>query len=163
MTWPAQLRKLKQLLRRRGQSPEDAEDLVQEAFLRLQTFLNEGHEVQRPEAFLVRTALNLAVDASRRARREHRDQFEPQSIEELSLVDLSPSPEEMFSAEKRLLQIRQVLDSKVSVQTREVFFLHRLEGFTHDEIAARLNINVRAVETHIARAVTVIWMERSKE
>src|SRR5688572_24918778 len=96
--WPAQFRKLKQLLRRRGQSAEDAEDLVQEAFLRLHTFLNEGHEVQRPEAFLVRTALNLAVDASRRARREHRDQFEPESIEELSLVDLSPSPEEMFSA-----------------------------------------------------------------
>lgn len=162
-TWPAQFRKLKQLLRRRGQSAEDAEDLVQEAFLRLQTFLNEGHDVQRPEAFLVRTALNLAVDASRRARREHRDQFEPESIEELSLVDLSPSPEEMFSAEKRLIQIGQVLDSKVSVQTREVFFLHRLEGFTHDEIAARLGINVRAVETHIARAVTVIWMERNKE
>lgn len=161
-TW-TQIRKLKHLLRRRGQSPEDAEDLVQEAFLRLQAFLNKGHEVQRPEGFLVRTALNLAVDASRRANREHRDQFELQSIEELSLVDLSPSPEELLSAEKRLMQIRQVLDSKVTVKTREVFFLHRLEGFTHDEIAARLGMNVRAVETHIARAVTTIWLERSKE
>src|SRR5688500_13982169 len=140
-TWITQVRKLKQLLRRRGQSPEDAEDLVQEAFLRLQTFLNEGHEVQRPEAFLVRIALNLAVDANRRAHREHRDQFEPESIEDLTLVDLNPTPEEIFSAEKRLIQIRQVLDTKVSVQTREAFFLHRLQGFTHDEIAARLGIN----------------------
>jgi RNA polymerase sigma factor (sigma-70 family) len=162
-SWTTQIRKLKQLLRHRGQSPEDAEDLVQEAFLRLQAFLNKGHEVQRPEGFLVRTALNLAVDASRRAKRERRNQFELQSIEDLPLVDLNPSPEEMFSAERRLVQIRQVLDSKVSVQTREVFFLHRLEGFTHEEIAARLGINVRAVETHIARAVTTIWLERSKE
>ena len=162
-TWTTQFRKLKQLLRRRGQSAEDAEDLVQEAFLRLHTFLNEGHEVQRPAAFLARTALNLAVDASRRAGREHRDQFEPQSIEDLSLVDLNPSPEEIFSAEKRLIQIRQVLDTKVSVRTREVFFLHRLEGFTHDEIAARMNMSVRTVEKHIARAVTAVWMERSKE
>lgn len=156
----AHVRKLKQLLRRRGQSLEDAEDLVQEAFVRLQTYLNEGHEVHRLEAFLVRTALNLAVDVSRRT---PRDRFEAQSIEDLALVDLSPTPEELFSAERRLVQIRQVLDSKVSVRTREVFFLHRLEGFTYDEIAARVGINVRAVETHIARAVTAIWMERNQE
>lgn len=128
--------------------------------MRLQTYLNEGHEVHRLEAFLVRTALNLAVDVSRRT---PRDRFEAQSIEDLALVDLSPTPEELFSAERRLVQIRQVLDSKVSVRTREVFFLHRLEGFTYDEIAARVGINVRAVETHIARAVTAIWMERNQE
>jgi DNA-directed RNA polymerase specialized sigma24 family protein len=48
-TWPTQVRKLKKLLRRRGQSPEDAEDLVQEAFLRLHAFLDGGHEVHRPK------------------------------------------------------------------------------------------------------------------
>lgn len=161
--WTTQIRRLKQLLRRRGQSPEDAEDLVQEAFLRLQAFLNKGNEVQRPEGFLVRTALNLAVDANRRAHRERRGHFEPQSIEDLALVDLTPSPEEVFAAEKRLKLIRQVLDDQVSALTREVFFLHRLEGFTHEEIAARVGISVRAVETHIARAVATIWLERSKE
>ncbi len=157
------MRRLKQLLRRRGQSPEDAEDLVQEAFLRLQTFLNKGNDVQRTEGFLVRTVLNLAVDASRRDRRECRSQFETQPIEELVVVDLNPSPEELFAAERRLRLIQQVLDHNVSPLTREVFFLHRLEGFTHEEIAARLGITVRAVETHIARAVAAIWLERNKE
>ena len=161
--WQRQVHRLKELLRHRGQSREDAEDLVQEAFLRLHTFLADGNEVRKPEAFLVRTALNLAVDAHRRDTREHRDRFVAETVEELTIADLSPSPEEIFSAEKRLMQMRQVLDTKVSPKTREVFFLHRLEGFTHEEIAERMNMSLRSVEKHIARAITVVWMERQRE
>lgn len=162
-TWQRQVRRLKEVLRNRGQTREDAEDLVQEAFLRLHTFLADGHEVRQPEGFLVRTALNLAVDARRRNAREHRHQFVQETVEELQLVDLSPSPEEIFSAEKRLMQMRAVLDAKVSPKTREVFFLHRLEGFTHEEIAERMSMSLRSVEKHIARAITVVWMERQRE
>lgn len=161
--WAAQVRRLKQLLRRRGQTREDTEDLVQEAFLRLHVFLKDGQEVRTPEAFLVRTALNLAVDARRRNLRDRRDQLVPETVEELPLIDLSPSPEEVFSAEQRLIRMRRVLDTKVSVRTREVFFLHRLEGFTHEEIAGRMQMSVRTVEKHIARAVTAIWTERQTE
>ena len=32
-----------------------------------------------------------------------------------------------------------------------------------DEIAARMNMSLRMVEKHIARAITVIWIERNKE
>src|SRR5687768_7726941 len=111
--WQKQVGKLKQLLRHRGQTPEDAEDLVQEAFLRLHSFLADGNEVRQPEAFLVRTALNLAVDARRRNVRERREHFLTETIEDLPIVDLSPSPEEIFAAEKRLMQMRAVLDTKV--------------------------------------------------
>lgn len=57
--------KLRRLLRSRGQSVDDTDDLIQEAFLRLQVYCRE-RAVNRPEAFLVRTALNLAVDRFRR-------------------------------------------------------------------------------------------------
>jgi len=59
------LRRLKKLLRRGGATPEDAEDLVQEAVLRLHAYTHAGREVHDPESFVARTALNLAVDASR--------------------------------------------------------------------------------------------------
>jgi RNA polymerase sigma factor (sigma-70 family) len=161
--WKSQLHKLKNLLRRRGQSREDAEDLVQEAFMRLHAFLHEGNEVQKPEAFLMRTALNLVVDSRRRDQRERREQFLSETVEELPLIDLGPTPEDILSAQQRLLQMKRVLDHQVSERTREVFFLHRLEGFTHEEIAARMQMSVRTVEKHIARAVTVMWLERQKE
>ena len=157
-----QMRKLVGLLRRRGQTREDAEDLVQEAFLRLHAFLAGGKDVQKTEGFLVRTVLNLAVDARRRDKRECRDLF-VEAVEDLPLVDLGPSPEEIFSAEKRLLQMRAVLDRKVSARTREVFFLHRLEGYTHEEIAERMGISLRSVEKHIARALAAVWIERQRE
>lgn len=161
--WKQQARRVMEVLRRRGQSHEDAEDLVQEAFLRLHVFLEEGHEVRAPESFLIRTALNLAVDAHRRDVRECRDQFIPETIENLVIADFHPTPEENFAAELRLKEMRKLLDEKVSPTTRQVFFLHRLEGFSHEEIADLLGISLRSVEKRIARAITAVWMERNKE
>ena len=161
--WTKQARKLLAFLRRRGQTREDAEDLVQEAFLRLHVFLESGREVEKPDAFLARIALNLAVDQSRRDRSERRDQFVTQAIEQLHIADLGPTPEETFSAAQRLERMSRVLDTNVSARAREVFFLHRLEGFTHEEIAERMRVSVRTVEKDIARAITLMWMERQRE
>jgi RNA polymerase sigma factor (sigma-70 family) len=158
--WTSHLHRLMQLLRRRGRTPEEAEDLVQEAFLRLHVFLQEGKEVRESEAFLVRTVLNLSVDTHRR---EHRDLYVEEAVENLPLVDLAPAPEEILAAEQRLKRMRQVLDTKVSPRTREVYFLHRLEGYTYDEIGHRMHMSSRTVEKHIARAVTALWVERQQE
>jgi RNA polymerase sigma-70 factor (ECF subfamily) len=87
----------------------------------------------------------------------------PEPVEDLPLVDLGPSPEEILTAQQRLARMQETLDTKVSARTREVFFLHRLEGFTHEEIANRMQMSVRTVEKHIARAVTAIWVERQRE
>lgn len=158
--WVEYFRHMMRILRRKGRTPEEAEDLVQEAFLRLHVFVSEGGEVRQPEAFLVRTVLNLSVDARRRDRRHL---YVAEAIEDLPLIDLSPAAEEVFAAEQRLIRMRQALDTKVSPRTREVYFLQRLEGFTYEEIASRMGMSVRTVEKHIARAVTVLWAERQRE
>lgn len=152
----AYLRSLKKLLRRRGETIDRAEDLVQEAYLRMHVYCREGNEVRKPEAFLMRTVLNLAVDMKRR---EHRDRYEIESIEELHLVDLAPTPDEVFASEQRLIRTRNRLD-RVSRRTRQVFFMHRLQGFSYEEIAKQLAISVSSVEKHIASAVTVLAIER---
>lgn len=154
-----QWRHLRKLLRGRGATREDAEDLVQEAVLRLHAFTRAGGEVRDQEAFVARTALNLAVDAYRHSRR---NLYELEPVEELELVDMDPTPDEVFAAEQRLIKMREALD-RVSVRTREVFFMHRLQGFSHAEIATRLGISKSAVEKHIASAVTVLAMERQHE
>lgn len=146
------------LLRHRGASNVDAEDLVQEAVLRLHAYTHRGGQVRDESAFLVRTAMNLAVDARRHARA---DRYEPQPVEELKLVDLSPTPDEICEAEQRLLRMKATLD-RVSPRTREIFFMHRLQGFSHAEIGRRLGITKSAVEKHIASAVTLLAMERQQ-
>jgi len=152
----SRFRDLNRLLRRGGATQEDAEDLVQEAILRLHIYTRTGAEVRNPEAFVTRTAFNLAVDAYRRARG---DRYESNPIEELDLIDPGPTPDEVFAAEQRLLKMKEALD-RVSSRTREIFLMHRLQGFSHMEIARKLGISQSAVEKHVASAVTALAMQR---
>ena len=146
--------RLRRLLRRRGQSREDAEDLVQEAFLRLQVYCNEGNEVRSTEALLTRITLNLAANArlANRARRHERQA----GLNDLELlVDTSPTPDEVFAAEECLSQIEGILRG-LNRRTRDIFFMHRLDGLSYSQIADHFDISVSAIEKHIATAMSVL-------
>lgn len=155
----ASVRRLRGLLRRRGQRLEDAEDLVQEAFVRLQAYCEEGNEVRSTEAFLVRTALNLASNA-RRLDRSHL--FVRDKVEDLELIDLAPTPDEVLAAEECLYGIERLLMG-LGRRTREVFFMHRLHGMSYVQIADHFDISVSAIEKHIASAMAVLGPAMHKE
>jgi RNA polymerase sigma factor (sigma-70 family) len=144
-------RRLRSLLRRMGRTREDAEDLIQEAFLRLHVYC-QNHEVREEEAFLVRTAQHLSVDAHRRA---HGELYVGTSLESLPLVDVRLTPDEDAEVQQCLDGVRAVLDA-LKPRTREVFLMHRLEGFSSAQIAQQFGISVSAVEKHIARAVLAL-------
>jgi RNA polymerase sigma factor (sigma-70 family) len=139
------------MLRGLGRSREDAEDLIQEAFIRLHQYCRT-HEVRQEEAFLVRTVQNLSVDAHRAS---HADLYVSDPIERLQLLDTRPTPDEDLALTQRLDQVRAVLDS-LKPRTREIFLMHRLDGHSSGQIAADFGISVSAVEKHIARAVLAL-------
>jgi RNA polymerase sigma factor (sigma-70 family) len=149
----ARVHRLRKLLRRSGQSREDAEDLVQEAFARLQAYCNEGNEVRCPEAFLTRTAFNLASTARRRDRSHLYNRGV--AVEELEVTDASPTPDEVFAAEECLHGIEALLGG-LSRRTRDVFFMHRLDGMSYAQIADHFDISVSAIEKHIAIAMAAL-------
>lgn len=142
------IRRLRTLLRRQGRSREDAEDLIQEAFMRLHLYCRNG-EVQQQEAFLARTVLNLSIDLHRK---EHRELYVHEPVETLPLIDVRPTPDEALVAQQRLTKVASILDA-LAPRTREIFLMHRLEGYGCAQIAAHFDISVSAVEKHIARAV----------
>jgi RNA polymerase sigma factor (sigma-70 family) len=147
--------RLRKFLRCRGESREDAEDLIQEAFLRLHVYCRSS-ETHQQEAFLKRTLLNLVVD---RHRKEHSDRYIDEKPEELTgklaLIDLRPTPDEDFAVQQRLMSVEAILNS-LAPRTREVFVMHRLEGYSCGQIAKQFEISVSAVEKHIARAVLAL-------
>ncbi len=147
---------LRTTLQRRGASPEDAEDLVQEAFLKFETYRRSG-EVREPEGFVVRAALNLAVDAGRRRRRSP---FSGRALEDFQFADSGPGPDEVLSGRERLERLRQGLDA-LRPRARAMLLAQRLEGLTYAQIAAREGVSVSAVEKQIARSVLFLmdWME----
>ena len=146
-------RRLRMLLLRRGRTREEAEDLIQDAFLKMQEYCERGGQVRQPEGFLVRTVLRLAANARRDA---HRNLYCEEPVENLTLiVDTTPTPDEVLAGDQCLERMRDALDA-VSRRTRDVFFMQRLDGLTYAQIAQRLGVSISAVEKHIASALAIL-------
>lgn len=140
---------------RRGRSEQDAEDLVQDAWIRLASHDAED-DIKQPGAFLMRTALNLSVDAHRmrQSRGEH------VAIEEAVLIDTTPTAEAVLLARERVVRLSDCL-ARLTEKTRTIFLLHRVEGQTYQEIARQQGIAISTVERHVAKAMLQVtaWME----
>jgi len=150
---PMYFRHLRRILLRRGRTREEAEDLIQEAFIRMQEYCERGGQVRQPEGFLVRTVLRLALNARRD---EHRDLYADENVEELTLVvDTNPTPDEVLACEQCLERMRVALDA-VSRRTRDVFFMHRLDGLSYAEIAQQMGLSISAIEKHMASALAAL-------
>ena len=148
--------KLRRLLRSRGRSIDDTEDLIQEAFLRLQVYCRDK-DVAKTEAFLVRTALNLSVDQHRR---ETVAGIVADALDATQLIDPNPPPDVVCAAQERLQHMRLGL-ANLSPRQREVFLLNRVEGYSFAQIAQQLNLSISMVEKHAAKAVLAMtnWMD----
>lgn len=148
--------RLKRRLMRRGASREDAEDFIQEAFVRLAE--QEGRqEIRQPEAFLARTAMNLATDEARRRRRRR---IADQPVEEMALADFSPGPDELLHRRQRLERLMSGLRA-MDATTRSMLIAQRLDGRALADIGRAHGVSVSAVEKRIARGLLFLmrWTE----
>lgn len=153
--WPSVFSRVKSALRRRGRSDHDADDLVQEAFVRL-TCYERKQTVDKPEAFLMTTAINLSTDSHRR--RERRG--EEVMLEDVVLVDTAPRAEDVLLSRERLIRMSECI-SRLNEKTRAIFLAHRVDGLTYQEIARVHGLSISSVEKHVAKAALVVtaWME----
>ncbi len=152
---PPVFARIRAALVRRGRSEHEADDLVQEAWVRLACYERE-QVVQEPEAFLMRTALNLSIDAHR-ASINHGDEV---MLEDVILIDTSPSTEAIVLARERMQRMSHCL-GRLSDKSREIFLAHRVDGLTYQAIATHHGLSVSTVEKYVARATMQIttWME----
>src|SRR5512139_3017722 len=94
----AMLQKTRRAVIARGARVEDADDIIQEAFARMESYLRV-HAVANQEAFLLRVALNIGRD---QARREKRAPFSDSPLALELVADASPQPDEILRARERL-------------------------------------------------------------
>ena len=149
------LRKVRAVVVRSGVAPQDADDLVQEAFVRLESYARK-QEIRSREAFLVIAAVNLGRD---QARRRARVSVDNEGFDILSLADAAPLPEEQLLTQERLRRIGSGMQ-RLDPQTRRILMAKRLDGLTAAQIAERENLSVAAVEKRVARALLFLtqWM-----
>ena len=153
--WKSAFSRVRSALVRRGRSTQHAEDLVQEAWVRLACYERE-RVVDQPEAFLMRTALNLSID-KHRMQSSHGEEV---VLDEVVLVDTSPDAEAVLLARERMARLSVCL-GRLSDKTRDIFLAHRVDGLSYREIAQRHQLTISTVEKHIAKATLQLttWME----
>jgi RNA polymerase sigma-70 factor (TIGR02957 family) len=115
-------------------SVADAEDVVQEAFLRLQRARGEGTRIESERAFLTTVATRVAIDQLRSARRQREQYFGPWLPEPL-LTDASEDPAELADMSDSLSLSFLVLLETLSPVERAVFLLRQVFDYGYDEIA----------------------------
>jgi len=126
----------------------DAEDVVQEAYVRALRFFGGFHGGDG-RAWLLTIVRNTCYDWFRRNRPEE----VPVSFDEdlHSAVDLSETPEDLLMKQADQLRLRQALET-LPLVWREVLILRELEGLSYKEIADVAGIKMGTVMSRLARA-----------
>lgn len=148
--------KLFRLAFRLSGNEEDAEDIVQETFLRAYRNLNQFDERAVFTSWLYRIATNYAFDLLR-MKKSHALQSlnavpgNGQNIEDRMASEI-PDPERMMYSAQLQERITQAMD-QLSPQERVAFTLRHFEGSTIEEISMILHVGSNAAKHAVFRAV----------
>ncbi len=124
-------------------SYEQAQDLTQQTFIKFWRYRDSYNPELSVEIQLFRKGKLVFIDWLRKESKERQmidslQQQEKIPVEELS-ADLKDS-------------LNQAID-QLSPMRKEVFNMAYIEGYSHKEIAEKLNVSVRTVETHVYKSV----------
>jgi RNA polymerase sigma-70 factor (ECF subfamily) len=148
-------RKIFRLAQNITQNKEDAEDVMQEAFIKAYQHLPDFQRNSRFYTWLVRIAVNQALMKLRKRRPnvvsldqelETQDDSVPRDVK-----DWGPSPEQRFEQ----TELRGILDQAIDEldpSYRIVFQLRDIEELSTEETADALDISVPAVKSRLLRA-----------
>jgi RNA polymerase sigma-70 factor (ECF subfamily) len=134
---------------------EDAEDAMQDAFLKSYSHLKDFQEDSRFYTWLVRIAANEALMRLRKRRPNQVSLDEPIEGEEdlmpRELEDWGPSPEQRFAQTEMREILSEVID-QLEPDFRVVFVLRDIEDLSTEETARTLGISIPAVKSRLLRA-----------
>jgi RNA polymerase sigma-70 factor (ECF subfamily) len=148
--------KIYRLAKHITQNDEDAEDVLQEAFLKAYSHLDSFQGQSKFYTWIVRIAVNEALMKLRKRKSDRSvpldepvDTGEDEVIREIAVW--GENPEQQYTRE----ELREILDKAVDSLRpafRTVFVLRDIEDLSTEETAEALNISVPAVKSRLLRA-----------
>jgi RNA polymerase sigma-70 factor (ECF subfamily) len=138
------------------QNREDAEDVVQEAFLKAYRNLQQFQGQSKFYTWLVRIAVNEALMKLRRRKPERtvsldEDIKTDEDSVPREVADWSPNPEQQYNQ----AELREILTKTIQglpSSFRTVFVLRDVEGLSTEETAEALELSIPAVKSRLLRA-----------
>ncbi len=140
-------------------SRKDAEDIVQDVFLKLYYKLHQFEEKSKISTWLYRIALNTSIDSQRRFKK-WKGENPLHLITEKEMKIPKQNPNEHSATEIAELLNRAI--SKLKRPFRTVLILRNFEGFTYEDIAEILHITSGTVASRLNRAYTKLKIELEK-
>lgn len=140
----------------RAGAGDEADDLMQEAWLRIEAL--RGREVpDQPLSYLYRLLHNLMLDRRRGAMRSARRDTEWVDVAGSAAPGISDEP----GNERRLIaaeEIRAVREAVAALgePTATIFRRHRIDGVVQRRIAEEMGLGVSTVEKHLRRAYAAL-------
>lgn len=138
-------------------SPDTAEDVVQDVFLKLWKDRKALRNVDSFGSYLFRMAQNHAINGFRKMAREEVMRKEMQSGE-------SPahSTPQSHIALKETREILHRAIQQLPPRQKAIYLLSREEGVKHEEIARRLRITTGTVKNHMIQALRTLRQQLSQ-
>ena len=138
------------------QNREDAEDVVQEAFLKAYQHLNGFQEQSKFYTWLVRIAVNESLMKLRKRRADKTVSLDQEiETEDNSMprvvTDWSPNPEQVYGQAELNRNLARTIGG-LPGGFRTVFVLRDVEGLSTEETAEALQLSVPAVKSRLLRA-----------
>jgi RNA polymerase sigma-70 factor (ECF subfamily) len=134
---------------------QDAEDVVQETFLRAYRQLDKYEARASFSTWLYRIASNYSLDLIR-MRKRHEDKRERGKAEEKDILQTlpvnTPGPDRITYSSQVKERVNEALN-ELSAQERTAFVLRHFEGMSIDEIGETLGTGTNATKHSIFRAV----------
>jgi RNA polymerase sigma factor (sigma-70 family) len=133
---------------RRSLGAQDAEDVVQDAFVRLAAVTDTSPPVRDPNAFLYTVTRNLVRDRGRAAavRAAVSGEFDE------GVLCTEPDAVRVIAGRQQLVLLERAL-AELPPKRRAALVLRRFDGLSHTAIGEMLGLSVSSVEKHIRAAL----------
>lgn len=139
-------------LSRSWRRPQEIDDLRQEIYVKAYEAARASRP-HSPKAFLFIVARHLVIDRIRRARVisiESVGDFDESTV---SMDELSP--ERRLDARQQLKRLAEALNA-LPPKCRQVIWMRRIDELSQKEVAERLGVSVRTVESHALKGMHLL-------
>ncbi len=137
-------------------SKEDAEEIIQDVFVKLWKNRNKLSSVSNITGYIYKVTRNSCLDFLRTKKNVlaiESNMLQQQNL--LNLHALSDDPSSLIIEKELEAQIMMEI-SKLPEKCRTVFVKSRIEGLKHKEIAEDLEISTKTIENHISKALRLL-------